>query len=436
MYKYILLVCGLILMLMACDDDSYETNPNFKLQFSTDTVAFDTLITGKIATTQQLKIYNRSNHKIKISEMKLQQTNSPYQLNINGKSSTIFSDIAIASKDSLFVFIAINLPDKKSNKIRLLEDKLLLNINNNTQNVVLQTWALDVIRINNNISKSTTWEADKSYLISKDIAVEKGIDLNIMPGVRVLFEKKSSLTIDGTLKVMGTFKNPILFRSTRFEELYDHVPSQWNGIFLSKHSTNNTLKHFKLQHSTQGLKCATKNITLEYGYIADCTENAITLNNCNLKMHNMLIVNCGGAGVKSIDNGDITIHQSTFYNAWSFGGRATPIIDISKNNIGNIAIGNCIIWGNNYNEIALASTKQSSIKNSLIKITDSQKQSYKTIFDKCIFNQSPKFKEIEKYNFQLQDKSPCIGSGSTTISSFYPFNFAGEKNNSNNMGCY
>ncbi len=441
MYKYFLLLLGVIFTLTACDKDNHEDNPNFQLEFSADTITFDTLITGKVSTTQRLKIYNNSDKKIRINTLQLQHPDSPYHLNINGINSNNFTDITIAKNDSIFVFIAVDLTDKNSSTARLLEDNILLNTNNSQQKAVLQTWALDVTRITENINKNTTWNKGKPYLIAKDITVEKNTELNITAGTMVLFEKKSSLKVDGSLKVTGSFKEPVIFRGTRFEELYKNIPSQWGGILFAENSSHHTLGHFVLRNSSRGLfttenGIADDTIHLNYGYISDCAESAVLVRNRNLKMHDMLITNFGGAGVKSEGSGNIAVFHTTFFNKWFFDSRTSPIIDISENNKGSFTIGNSIIWGNDTDEIALGNIAESNIVNCLVKISLSTKKDYDAAFKTCIFNTNPLFEDEDKYNFRLQEKSPCIGAGEKNIGITYPFNFDGEKREIINIGCY
>ena len=52
----------LLNMLPACDglDDHYSTNPTYRLSFSTDTLAFDTIFSTIGSTTRQFMIYNKN----------------------------------------------------------------------------------------------------------------------------------------------------------------------------------------------------------------------------------------------------------------------------------------------------------------------------------------------------------------------------------------
>ncbi len=438
MHKLIAILIGLSLFCAACDKDNLDTDSNLNILFSADTIHFDTLITGTISTTKQLKIYNKSNRDIKISELKTHQINSPYQLNINGVNSRRFTDIIINSNDSLFVFIGVNLPDKNRTSARLISDKIELKLNNTQRNIPLETYALDVIRIDKNITKNCVWHRGKPYLITKDITVDKDAQLTIESGTMVLFDRNIGLNIEGSLQAIGTFQAPIIFRESRFDKQYCNIPAQWKGLSFTR-SEHHQLKHFILRNSKYGLKITNESpwfplLELAYGYISNCSKNAIFIKNSHIKMHDMLITNCGNSILASKGEGNIEVYQSTFYNHWAFGHRAVPCINIT--NKGRFIMGNTIVWGNNQNEIKLYDIKATAITNSLIKISLSNKKKYQTICKDCIFNANPLFKNIAKKDFKLQEKSPCIGSGSKTIAVEYPINFEGKNRTPINIGCY
>ena len=58
----------LLNMLPACDglDDHYSTNPTYRLSFSTDTLAFDTIFSTIGSTTRQFMIYNKNSEPLSV----------------------------------------------------------------------------------------------------------------------------------------------------------------------------------------------------------------------------------------------------------------------------------------------------------------------------------------------------------------------------------
>ncbi|MDY6004532.1 MAG: hypothetical protein SPJ02_03170 [Parabacteroides sp.] len=62
------LLIGCASLFPACDqlEEHYSTNPNLRLDFSTDTLAFDTVFTTVGSATRQFMIYNRNQEPLDI----------------------------------------------------------------------------------------------------------------------------------------------------------------------------------------------------------------------------------------------------------------------------------------------------------------------------------------------------------------------------------
>src|SRR3989304_7063497 len=90
--------------ILSCKKDAIITDPSAKLEFSTDTVIFDTVFTTIGSTTHFLKVYNRNNKKIIISSIWLAGGNSSrFRMNVDGMPATYVTDIEIPKKDSLYI---------------------------------------------------------------------------------------------------------------------------------------------------------------------------------------------------------------------------------------------------------------------------------------------------------------------------------------------
>ena len=74
------------LLFTACSDyESFSSDPSFRLAFSTDTVAFDTLISTIPSSTKTLFVYNYNNDGMRINTIQLEGgTNSRFRVNVDG----------------------------------------------------------------------------------------------------------------------------------------------------------------------------------------------------------------------------------------------------------------------------------------------------------------------------------------------------------------
>ena len=84
---FILPAVALLAMTASCDDyDSWTTSPSATLAFSTDTVAFDTLISTVPSSTRMLVAYNRGDKGLRISRVHLAGgSDSHFRANVDGQ---------------------------------------------------------------------------------------------------------------------------------------------------------------------------------------------------------------------------------------------------------------------------------------------------------------------------------------------------------------
>ena len=107
---YILLLAVAPWFSLSCEKENYVGENEVKLEFSVDTVAFDTLFTTIGSTTRQVKVYNRSNRDVVIGSITLADgRQSPFRLNVDGDTSMVARNVEIMAGDSIFIFIQANL---------------------------------------------------------------------------------------------------------------------------------------------------------------------------------------------------------------------------------------------------------------------------------------------------------------------------------------
>lgn len=445
MHAYRLLVfIVIILSVIACDEDEhFNTNPNFRLAFSMDTIAFDTLLTGFGSTTKQLKVKNTSADAINISHLYLQNSESPYRLNVNGIQSNNLMDLVLDANDSLFIFIEVSLEPKDEDKARLLADQLQFEVNGGVQRVILETFAQDVYVIDTDVTGNTIWTGNRPYLITQSVWLGEGLNLTVNEGAKVYFKKNASLHIKGNFEVRGSFQRPVYFGGSRLEELYDNVPGQWDGIYFYDESTTAFLSHFTVENGINGLNFGktilnTNPIPIEYGIIQNFTEKGLFASNSNIVAHDLLLANCGEECIR-IEDASCMISHSTLYNSWFFTPRSSSIISYEGMPENILKISNSIVYGTRINELDLESITNVSVSNSLLKIGGSAQESYSSVFSNCLFNIDPVFIDLEEYNFALKEESPAINSGNVEFVSTYLFDLAGNRRDSDvapDMGCF
>ena len=104
-------------VLAACDDyDTFTTDRSAVLQFSTEQVVFDTLITTIPSATKTLTIYNRGDKGLRVRSVSLARgAASPFRLNVDGQdlsrtADNRGTDFEVRRRDSIIVRMEVTVP--------------------------------------------------------------------------------------------------------------------------------------------------------------------------------------------------------------------------------------------------------------------------------------------------------------------------------------
>jgi len=159
----IILISGILFLFIisSCKkDDSFDTNPALKLEFSSDTIIFDTVFTTIGSITEQIRVYNRNDQKISISSIKLAGSgNSRYSLNVDGEPGTSFSDIEVGGNDSIYIFARVNIDPNDETLPYIVTDSIVFETNGNQQDVDLVAWGQN--------ARFILWDTDRNLWLRR-----------------------------------------------------------------------------------------------------------------------------------------------------------------------------------------------------------------------------------------------------------------------------
>ena len=188
------------LVIISCQKEKFKTSGDFKLQFSTDTVSFDTIFTSIGSVTQRFTVKNPGKYSVRISRIFLTGgEKSPFRLNINGVGGNEDHDVTISSGDSIYIFAEVTVDPTGQNNPMIIKDSIVFELNGNIQDVNLTAFGQDVHLYKDDVLTTQHWENDKPYLIYNSILVGSSETLTIDPGCRIYFHKGASLFVKGTL---------------------------------------------------------------------------------------------------------------------------------------------------------------------------------------------------------------------------------------------
>ncbi|MFW6246517.1 MAG: hypothetical protein ACOC13_03580, partial [Tangfeifania sp.] len=168
MVRYLLQILTVVVVLVSlfsCEDESYMNSPDAQIQFSNDTITFDTIFTTIGSTTQHLRVYNPYDEDILISRIRVAGGDfSNFRLNIDGKSTNEAYEIEVPARDSIFIFVEVKIDPTGQNLPMVVQDSIEFTTNSNLQNIKLVAYGQDFKLIKGETIETTTWTSEKPYL--------------------------------------------------------------------------------------------------------------------------------------------------------------------------------------------------------------------------------------------------------------------------------
>lgn len=271
----ILLSAGLSLFTPGCKPREEELQTSGALEFSADTVKFDTVFTTLRTVTKRLWVYNRNSKGVNVDFIGLENpTTLLYTLLINGDLKQTASNLFIRGQDSLLILVRAKLPDNGQNgapKDYVQEEKLNFRTNGQDQQVLLRSFGQNIyLHDGSQLTGNLTWTKDRPHVLYKSVVVPAGSTLRIKPGTRVYAHAGATLIVRGTLlvnspddympgtaatdTVKASNANIVRFSGDRSGETrYATAPGQWAGIVLDASSRGNVIRYAQIQNATFGL---------------------------------------------------------------------------------------------------------------------------------------------------------------------------------------
>lgn len=461
-YLLFLLIPLFFISFTACDEDFHVDSQGRVLQFSKDTLTFDTVFTNIGSATAKILVYNRQNKALNIREIKLAGgAASAFRINVDGAKNAnhLFRDIIIRAKDSLYIFIEVKVDPNDVNSPVLVQDSIVFNVEDKHQRILLEAFGQDVEVLRGQvITSNTTLNADKPYLIYDSLRVNPDVTLTIPAGAVFYFHHNANLFVYGNLRVEGTFDHPVVMRGDRLDNImydkpvpYKYVAGQWGGVYLLSKTGNHVLKNLHMSSGYVGLyfynddRNYKPSLEIHNSIIHNFLLYNIVAVNGDLLVTNSEISNSGSYTVY-LNGGKHAFYHCTIVNFFSqSSGRPTSrdntpavmIMDLNKALAMESVFKNCIITGTSTNEFALA-TKftdlyKGEFQHSYIRKTKPSELSvYKdirwyekndTVFVRDVYN----YKKEGYFDFMLDSISPARDTvADPQISSQYPLDLKGR----------
>jgi len=397
--KYLLpIVAFLIIWNFSCKPtDNFDTSSDVMLEFSLDTLRFDTVFTELGSATRILKVYNRNKNDIKISKIRIKNNpNNFFRINVDGIAGNEATEIEIAGNDSLYIFgeVTIDPDNPLSISPFVIEDYLVFETNGNTQEVLMEAWGQNANYIPSRFSKGeenvlscegATFEFSdpKPYVIygvlffdSCVVNMPAGTRIHVHGGLAPRFDMDNMkfLINDGrliffnsTLNVNGELNDPVIITGDRLEEPFADIAGQWWGIYVA--GTNpagkNKINYLEIKNSIIGMAVDNAEVELKNSKIYNTSNAGLIGLRGRIDAENSLFYNNGSNAVRIIYGGDYNFKHCTLA---SYGVDAAALsmnnwLCLEQNELGqciscdeyrlNANFKNSIIFGSRSDEISL-----------------------------------------------------------------------------------
>lgn len=439
------------------------------LSFSVDTLRFDTIFTTIGSTTQSFKVYNRGTSPMLLTNVTLRGGSaSRYRINVDGDTSLVATDVAIAAGDSIFIFVRVNINPNLLSEPFLVEDAVVFSIvgKGKTELPLMAYGRNAVYHIPNrsimigdelchySVINCSEWDHTKPHVVLGYAVVDEDSVLNLSSGAELYFSNNACLWVyaGGTLHVDATLNNPVVFTSFRRDGHYAALPGQWQGIWLSAGSKDNYVKGAVIENAVVGLLVdtvvnANPTLTILDTKVRNMTVAGIYGQGAKIDGENLLVTNCGTATLAFTLGGDYKFGNSTIVNYWNYTSRRSPSVVMSnwyEDINGNIQLrplmraefNNCIIYGSMDEELALDCNDMVEFNCRFNNCLVRTRTEWSYMFSNSIINKDPLFKSIDAEDYQVDTHSLAVNNGSYTYI-VLPYDLAGNmRSNPPTIGAY
>lgn len=432
----------LLLLFTSCWKEEDWQTEGVVLDFSCDTMAFDTVFTQMGTTTRQFKVYNNTSTPVRIAEVTLQEgRSSRFRLNVDGDTSMVARNINIAAGDSIFIFVRANINPNLQTEPFLIEDAVLFRLGDGEQRLPLTAYGRNAVyhiptdtihyadgtpvidEFGNPYAYSVIdcqgWRHDLPHVVVGYAVVDSRNTLSLRAGDELYFANDAVLWVydSATLDIRGTEQQSVLLTSLRHDGWYDFLPGQWGYVWLSQGSVNNYIDHAVVENGYMGIavdSCANANPTLciSNTQLRNHTVAALRCNTAHVLGDNLLVTNCGMATAALQYGGNYRFSRCTFANYWRYDKRTLPAVLVS--NYYDDAqrrtryvwpmqgtLVDCIVYGSLAREL-------------IVELDSTSPVAFTTVHSLVRggeWDEDPLFVDPAEGDFHLQDDSPALGIG-------------------------
>lgn len=452
-----------LLLSLSCNSEQFSfEDASRELRFSRDTMLLDTVYSQVRSETYLLTVYNNEAKNVSIPRIALEKgSDSPYRINVAGKSGSEFVNVLLRGRDSLQIFVEIA-PTANGTEF-LAKDRILFENAASRQYVTLLSVVQDAEFFIENgknpnvLLSNTTWDSKKAKIIYGNLTVAEGKTLEIGAGTKVYFTKNSGLTIakNAKLVINGDLNSEVIFRGDRNDPRYDTIPLNWKGIHAEPGAVLK-INYAKISGGDTALYLNAATAELSNTIIRTFQNYGIYGIAADINAKNLVMNNFGQSAVGMYKGGSAEFTHCTLANFWNFNqtGLATVLYAANEwqNAAGNkeygplnLKVQNSVLYGKNEGSVIFKPSGSQAfnylIYSSLLQVNAASGFTFENNPQviSSIRNTDPKFISVfnNKMNLRVAKESPVRGKGNAVTAQNVPVDLLKVSRISNPaMGAY
>jgi Right handed beta helix region len=339
----------------SCQKEVFTTDTGDKLSFSVDTLRIDTVFTELGSATRWFKLYNRASKSLKISKIALRNTqNSMFRMNVDGLPGKSFSNLEIAPKDSMYVFVEVTINPNAPLSVSpfVVGEYIDFEANGNLQTVVLEAWGQNANYLPSRFSADSLislscnggewlWDDPRPYVIYGGLFIQDctvrmpaGTRVYIHGGLSRFTNDSSSFlyndgilgfTNNGRLLIEGTFERPVIIQTDRLEPEFSEVGGQFAGLWLQEGTRGHRIEHAIIRNGITGIRVdSAAELTIKKSSIYSTSGAGLVGVHADIKAENCFFYENGTFGIQLEYGGNYTFDYCTVATYGS-GGESLKI---------------------------------------------------------------------------------------------------------------
>ena len=422
-----------------------------ELEFSADTVLFDTVFTTISSSTQTFTVRNTTGSPVEVDIALAGGKQSNYSINVDGVAGTEFRNVEIPAHDSIFVFVKVNIDPTNQNTPYLVTDSVMFYQKSRTQSVQLVAFGQDAhfivpndgpasmrYRIIAHEHEHVHWTNDKPWVIYGWAVVDSLGKLTIDPGTKVYVHSGGGIWVYryGNIHIDGTLDEPVTITGDRLEPFFANDYAQWDALWINEGSEDNIIENAIISNSSYGIHFEALE---EYTGNRNIINNSVIHNNqvmgiraegANVEMNNCQVSNNGKYSL-ALWVGDFTLNHVTVANYFSQSSRNTPSVALTNFFVKTEVVGgeavnvsylgdahatfnNCILYGSLQNEFGTGTKEGAELTYTLHNCIVRKDSINNDHYINC-FNANPKFIATYGQNYNIEETSPAVDAGMTGL---------------------